>query len=174
MDGTAAREARSLAWGGVSARRAARSHLTEPAAKVTPASIASLLCGVHAQVLSAAELSIGRRIAGTTRTDVQRALWNERSLVKTFGPRGTVHIVAATDLAMWTGALSALPSSVPRHPRLVRFEPDQADEVIAAIANSLADGPLTVDDRAKELHVLSCGVCQFWVMAVERVVGQHS
>jgi hypothetical protein len=35
------------------------------------------MCGAHAQVLSAAELSIGLRIAGITRTDIQEALWTE-------------------------------------------------------------------------------------------------
>src|ERR1700733_8411293 len=78
-----------LTWSGVTARRMARHALTEPAADLGPAGIASLLCGVHAQVLSAAELSIGRRVAGAARPDVQRALWQERTLVKTFGPRGT-------------------------------------------------------------------------------------
>ena len=72
-------------------------------------------------MLSAAELSIGRRIAGATRADVQRALWQERTLVKTFGPRGTIHLLPTADLPMWTGALSALPSSVPTHPEGVRF-----------------------------------------------------
>ena len=43
---------------------------------------------------------------------------------------------------MWTGALSALPSSVPAHPEGVRFTAGQADEVIAAIGDALADaGP---------------------------------
>jgi hypothetical protein len=124
----------------------ARSHLTEPAEGATPADIAADLCGVHAQILTAAELSIGRRIAGATRVDVQRALWDERTLVKTFGPRGTVHLVAATDLPMWTGALSALPSSVPKHPGPVRFTQAQSEVVIAAIDESLADGPSTVDE----------------------------
>jgi Winged helix DNA-binding domain len=105
-----------LTWSGVTARRMARHALDEPTADRDPAGIASLLCGAHAQVLSAAELSIGRRVAGATRADVQRALWEERTLVKTFGPRGIVHLVATADLPMWTGALSALPSSVPRHP----------------------------------------------------------
>lgn len=136
----------SLPWNGVTARRMARSHLTEPAERQGPADIAAALCGVHAQVLSAAELSIGRRIAGATRADVHAALWDERSLIKTFGPRGTVHLVAAADLPMWTGALSALPSSVPRHPDPVRFTPEQSEEVIGAIDASLADGPLTVDE----------------------------
>ena len=61
----------SLTWTGVTAQRMARHALTEPAATLGPADIASMLCGAHAQVLSAAELSIGRRIAGATRTDVR-------------------------------------------------------------------------------------------------------
>ena len=136
----------SLTWRGVTARRMARSALTEPATDLGPGDIAGVLCGAHAQVLSAAELSIGRRIAGATRADVQRALWEDRTLVKTFGPRGTVHLLASADLPMWTGALSALPSSVPTHPEPVRFTPAQTEEVIAAIDDALADTELTVDE----------------------------
>jgi len=136
----------SLSWDAVAARRMARHALTEPAADLGPAEIAGVLCGAHAQVLSAAELSIGRRIAGATRADVQRALWDDRTLVKTFGPRGTVHLLPTADLPMWTGALSALPSSVPLHPDPVRFSAEQADEVIAAIGGALAAAELTVDE----------------------------
>lgn len=74
----------ALTWRGATARRMARHALTEPATGLGPAGIAGVLCGAHAQVLSAAELSIGRRIADATRSDVQRALWQERTLVKTF------------------------------------------------------------------------------------------
>ncbi|HEY6275489.1 MAG TPA: winged helix DNA-binding domain-containing protein [Streptosporangiaceae bacterium] len=136
----------ALTWSGITARRMARHALAEPARDLDPAGIAGVLCGVHAQVLSAAELSIGRRIAGATRTDVQRALWEERILVKTFGPRGTIHLLPAADLPMWTGALSALPAPVPGHPEGVRFSPAQADEVIAAIGDALAEAELTVDE----------------------------
>jgi hypothetical protein len=141
----------SLTWSGVTARRMARHALTEPATNLSPADIAGVLCGAHAQVLSAAELSIGRRIAGATRTDVQRALWEDRTLVKTFGPRGTIHLLPTADLPMWTGALSALPSSVPMHPEPVRFTPGQADEVIAAIGDALADTELTVDELTEAI-----------------------
>jgi len=136
----------SLTWSGVTARRMTRHALAEPAAGLAPADVAGLLCGAHAQVLSAAELSIGRRIAGATRADVQRALWAERTLVKTFGPRGTVHLLPAAGLPMWTGALSALPSSTPSHPEGVRFTAGQADEVIAAIADALAGAELTTGE----------------------------
>ncbi len=47
---------------------------------------------------------------------------------------------------MWTGALSALPSSAPKHPDPVRFTPEQADQVIAAIDDALRDAELTVDE----------------------------
>ena len=141
----------SLTWSGVTARRMARSALAGPATDLSPAGVAGVLCGAHAQVLGAAELSIGRRIAGATRADVQRALWEDRTLVKTFGPRGTVHLLAAADLPMWTGALQALPSSVPAHPEPVRFTPDQADEVTAAIGEALAEDELTVDELTEAI-----------------------
>jgi hypothetical protein len=142
----------ALTWAGVTARRMERQGLINPANGVGPADIASVMCGAHAQVLSAAELSIGRRIAGATRTDVQRALWTDRTLVKTFGPRGTVHLMATRDLPTWTGALSSLASSVPRHPDPVLFTPAQADEVIAAIGDALADAELTVDELTEGIR----------------------
>ena len=141
----------SLTWSGVTARRMARHALTEPAPDLSPADIAGVLCGAHAQVLSAAELSIGRRIAGATRADVQRALWEDRTLVKSFGPRGTVHLLPTADLPMWTGALSALPSSVPAHPDPVRFTPEQAEQVMAAIGDALADTELTIDELTEAI-----------------------
>jgi hypothetical protein len=82
---------------------------------------------------------------------VHRALWQERTLVKTFGPRGTIHLLPAADLPMWTGALSPLPSSVPRHPEGVRFTPGQAEEVIAAIGDALADAELTVEELTEAI-----------------------
>ena len=148
---TTGKPAPALTWSGVIARRMARHALAAPATDLGPAGVAGVLCGAHAQVLSAAELSIGRRIAGATRTDVQRALWVDRTLVKTFGPRGTIHLLPAADLPMWTGALSALPSSVPAHPEGVRFTPEQAEEVIAAIGDVLAGTELTVDEMTEAL-----------------------
>jgi len=124
----------------------ARQYLTEPAADGSPADIAAAMCGTHAQILSAAELSIGLRLAGADREDVRRALWEDRTLVKTFGPRGTVHLLPAADLPMWTGALSALTSSTPQHPDPVRFTAEQAEEVLAAIDDALTDRELTVEE----------------------------
>src|SRR5881409_812190 len=95
-------EVSCLSWAEVCARRLERHALSVPSQDGRPADIVRAMCGAHAQVLSAAELSIGLRIAGITRTDVRHALWTERSLVKTFGPRGTVHLLPTQDLPIWT------------------------------------------------------------------------
>src|SRR5262245_25749583 len=96
-------------WAEICARRLERHALSTPARDARPADIVGAMCGAHAQVMSAAELSIGIRIADITRADIHDALWAEHALIKTFGPRGTVHLLPAKDLAIWAGALSALP-----------------------------------------------------------------
>jgi hypothetical protein len=104
------------------------------------------MCGAHAQVLAAAELSIGLRSAEAARAAVRRALWDERSLVKTYGPRGTVHLLPTEDLPLWTGALAAIPAGVSPSPAGVQLTPAQTDAVVEAIADALADAELTADE----------------------------
>ena len=97
--------------------------------------------------MSAGELSLGLRVTGATQTDVQDALWGDGTLVKTFGPRGTVHLLPLAELPMWTGALSAVPVAPSgRFPDGVRLTPDQVDAVVEAIGASLAHAELTVDE----------------------------
>jgi Winged helix DNA-binding domain len=43
------------------------------------------------------------------RKAVQRALWEERTLVKTWAMRGTLHLLPASDLSLWHAALSTSP-----------------------------------------------------------------
>jgi hypothetical protein len=105
-------------------------------------------------VLSAAEVSLALRIDGATRADVRHALWEDRSLVKTFGPRGTVHLLATQDLPVWTGGLSAVPDQSP-FPDGVRLTPDQTEEVVGAIGTALADAELTVDELTEAVADLA-------------------
>jgi Winged helix DNA-binding domain len=143
------KEVSRLSWAEVCARRLERHALSAPSQDARPADIVGTMCGAHAQVLSAAELSIGVRLAGVTRNDVRQALWSERSLVKTFGPRGTVHLLPTQDLPMWTGALSAIPRSHNSQAKDVRLTPEQTDAVVEAIAVALEDAELTVDELSE-------------------------
>jgi len=126
-----------VTWPQVVARRLARHHLLDaPAAGVEE--VVGSVGAIHAQVQSAAELSIGVRLAQGSRQRVRAELWETHRLVKTVGPRGTIHLVAADDLAMWTTALSALPSRS-SHPEGIRLTPDETEQVVAAIGAALAE-----------------------------------
>jgi hypothetical protein len=143
-----------LSWSQVCARRLARHGLAAPLAG-TPVDVVTATAGTHAQVLSAAELGIALRLDAATRADVRHALWTERSLVKTFGPRGTVHLLPTRDLPMWVGALSAVPWSNPM-PASLRLTAEQTEAVLAAVEHAVADAELTVDELTDAV-VASCG-----------------
>ncbi|MFP3462342.1 winged helix DNA-binding domain-containing protein [Arthrobacter globiformis] len=134
---------REYSWAQVSARRLERQWLAGPSQAGAPSDIVRAMCGAHAQVMTAAELSVGMRSTVLSRPDVRNSLLEGGSLARTFGPRGTVHLLPAADLSLWTGALAALPPN----PALGQFlTPGQTDEVVAVIADVLLDAELTVDE----------------------------
>ena len=92
---------------GVWARRLARHALLAPAPAERLADVVGAVCGIHAQMMPAAELSLGLRVAGVTRRDIAAALWEDRALVKSYGIRGTLHLFPAQELPLWMAALQA-------------------------------------------------------------------
>jgi uncharacterized protein YukE len=139
-----------VSWSAANVRRLERHALHPPAASGTdPAEIAAAICGAHAQVLSAAEVSLALRIQGASRTTIRRALWDDHKLIKTYGPRGTVHLLPTEDLPIWTAALSAIPAHSP-FPDDIRLTPAEAEQIVDALGRALEDAELTIDelDRA--------------------------
>lgn len=122
----------AMTWPEVHARRLARHGLTTPVPAEAMTAQVGIMCGAHAQMLGAAELSIGMRVDRVTRTDVRRLLWTERRLVKTYGPRGTVHLLPTAELALWTSALSTMPASVSSLAPDARLTGAQTDSVAEA------------------------------------------
>src|SRR3989475_12401519 len=62
------------------------------------------VCGIHAQVMSAARGQFWARTEGIGPEDTHDGLWKQRSLVKTLCMRGTLHIVPNDDLDIFAGA----------------------------------------------------------------------
>jgi Winged helix DNA-binding domain len=60
--------------------------------------------GVQAQLMSAAELQIAVRVDCSVE-DVRKALWTDRTLVKTWLMRGTLHLARSGDLPFYTAAM---------------------------------------------------------------------
>ncbi len=141
----------SLTWAQVWAVRLARHALLEPAPAADLAAVAGTVCGIHAQVMPAAELSLGIRVAGITRRDVRAALWEQRSLVKTTGIRGTIHLFPAADLPLWTAALRTREPEDAKRLARQGVDPAQLDMLVAGIAETLDGQCLTLRQMDREI-----------------------
>jgi hypothetical protein len=115
--------------------------------------VAGRLCGLHAQVMSSAELSVWARLEDLDRQAVARALWEDRTLVKTWAMRGTLHLLPADDFALWREALST--SRRYRRPaiwrRLLGITLEEADRLTEAIGSALESRLLTREELVREI-----------------------
>jgi hypothetical protein len=60
--------------------------------------------GIQAQVFSAAELALWARTESLEREAIQAALWQKHTLIKTWAMRGTLHLLAASELPLYVAA----------------------------------------------------------------------
>ncbi len=93
--------------------------------------------GLQAQVVSLADLAGWARVRGHRQGDLSRALWEERSLAKSWLMRGTLHLVPAEDLPVYTSALDARGSYPPSWMRYWGTTPTGMERLIEAIAEAL-------------------------------------
>ncbi len=96
-----------LTWPKVLAFWLQRHFLEERAARSDLLAVVSRVCGLHAQVMSSAELAAWARIDGLNGGDVSAALWQERKLVKLWAMRWTLHLFSAVDFPLYLAALRA-------------------------------------------------------------------
>ncbi|MCB0077890.1 MAG: AlkZ family DNA glycosylase [Anaerolineales bacterium] len=75
--------------------RLQRSGLIEPFERATE--VARALVGVQAQILPAAGLSLWNRLPALSHDSYERLLFEERTLVKLWGQRGTLHLYASDE-----------------------------------------------------------------------------
>lgn len=144
----------TVTWSAANARRMERQFLRTLAkpGEAGPAEVVDAMLAAQAQVMSAAELSVGLRMDGATRQDVRAALWGEEpSLVKTYGPRGTIHFLPTAELPLWTGALSAVPVGPSPFKASDRLSPAQTEEIVSAIGDALDGVQLTIDELSEEV-----------------------
>ena len=113
---------------------------------------------MQAQVLSAAALGLRARSTGLSAASVNRALNDERSIVRTWLMRGTLHVVAAEDVRWLVDLLGPVFSraATRRHAQL-GLDDDLKARGVAAIRTILSDsGPLTryeLVDRLRRWNV---------------------
>jgi hypothetical protein len=134
----------SLTWDRVRAWRVARSHLDRRVPKRRMLDVVSDVCGMHAQVPSAAELQVWARVDGVRPKDVQDALWERRTLVRSWMMRGTLHLVPASEYPAYVAALGTNDRWWKgAWLRMVGMTAPQLRETLDAVAASVDGSPIT-------------------------------
>jgi hypothetical protein len=136
--------AAEITWREALAWRMHRHRLGDRPEAADPAEIAGLLCGLHAQVMSSAELSVLARTPTLDGEAVRDALWRDRSLVKLWAARGTLHLLPARELATWLGALSTLN-------KFGNQNSPEVEQICAAIGDALPGKIMSREELAAEV-----------------------
>jgi hypothetical protein len=99
--------------------------------------------GIQAQDTAASRLAVRPRGAGLEARAVRDACNRERSLVRTWAMRGTLHMVTAEDVGWLVALLGPVFATANRRRRLqLGLDEDTCARGLRAIAKVLADGPL--------------------------------
>ncbi|WP_307801056.1 winged helix DNA-binding domain-containing protein [Microbispora triticiradicis] len=91
-------------WARVLAWRLRRQHV-EPVSGGDAVAVVRRLCGVQAQVASSAALAVAVRQRNPVPGEIDGALWRDRTLVKTWTMRGTLHLLPADEFPAYRAAL---------------------------------------------------------------------
>jgi Winged helix DNA-binding domain len=136
-----------LAW------RLRRQCLDRRASRDEALGVIAKICGLHAQVMSSAELTLWARVEDLEPGMVGEALWEHRSLAKTWAMRGTLHLLPADELPTWVAAQGVLK---PRHhakswQKYYGLTYEEAENMLAAIREALDGRMLTREELAQEV-----------------------
>ena len=120
----------------------------------TPAQLVRELGGIQAQDILAAKLALRPRGSRLTIADVERALTEERSFVRTWGPRGTLHLLATKDLGWLLPLMGPVSVAATRRRRAeLRLDEERCTRGITALRELLAgQGPLIKTEIVEQLE----------------------
>jgi hypothetical protein len=143
----------TLSWEQVAAWRMRAQGLVDRAPAASWPSVVERVCGLHAQVMSSAELTLHARVDGLSRSTVSDALWDSRSLVKTWAMRGTLHLLPSEEYSLWQAALGQFEHY--RREGWLRgwgVTREEMETVIEAVAVALDGEPLTREALGTEIE----------------------
>ena len=131
-------------WSRVLALRLRRQHLVERRTREHLVDVVREMVGLHAQVASAAGLQAAARIDGLRPDDVRDALASDRSIVKAWSFRGTLHHLTPDDLADFVVAAATRERwHEDTWLRFVEMSEEQVERMIRAVGDTLTDQPMT-------------------------------
>jgi uncharacterized protein YcaQ len=113
------------------------------------------LCGIQAQDARAATLALRTRSVGLVADDVERARVQERSIIRTWAQRGTLHLLATEDLVWLLPLFGPVFIAANQRRRMeLGLDEDTCTKSICVIRDALANqGPLTRAELVEQLAI---------------------
>jgi uncharacterized protein YcaQ len=106
--------------------------------------------------MSSAELALWARVDKLKRTDVEKWLWSDRRLVKTWAMRGTLHVLRSDEYPLWQAGLSTYEHYLkPAWFKAFGVTRSELETIIDAISRSLNGKTLTRDELAASVAKLA-------------------
>jgi hypothetical protein len=143
-----------LTWDQVLAWRVGRHRLAAPTGD--PVEVSGALAGVQCQVMTSAQQVLAVRCGDPAGIDLDRLLWRDRALVKTWAMRGTLHVLPAAEWRTWVAVLRTREWRIT--PGWVKYHgitKAELDAVTEAIPEALAGDPLTRDELADRVAAIT-------------------
>ena len=141
----------SLKWRQVHAWRLSQHGLSPRLSQQDFLKVVTRTGGIQAQVMSAAELAIGTRVEGLSPEAVKSALWQERTLVKTWAMRNTLHLLPASALPLYVAARRGFYDDERLWSNYFAYygiTPAQQEAFLAAVPQVLGKEPMTREQLA--------------------------
>lgn len=160
------KSARAFSHSQIAAFRMAAHHLHDSPGE-SAESICGAISGVQAQVMSCAEIQFWARNHTLTRAQISRALYEDRSLVKSTFIRQTLHIIPARDFSLFNSALkTTLLAQVRRVAGTIGVTAADLDDLNSQIIKSLREGPLTQPEIRKRVEPHASKRVKAWMSRV--------
>jgi hypothetical protein len=116
------------------------------------AEVVRAVLGLQAQDTPASRLAVRPRSTGLDEAAVRRACNQDRSVVRTWAMRGTLHLVAAEDAGWLVALLGPVFAAADRRRRLqLGLDDGLCERALEALPAVLADGPLSRADLVRGL-----------------------
>ncbi len=137
-----------------------RQFLTNRASRTQLVSVVEQVCGIQAQMPAAAQLQLWARVDGLKPNDVNKALWDSKSLLRTWCMRGTAHYILTRKFPAYLEAI--IKPRIPRQKEwlekrgmrefgeISKIDPAQHDfeAINQTVVKALSKGPVTRDEMA--------------------------
>jgi uncharacterized protein YcaQ len=145
--------------------RLRRHHLVEDSPqKQDVVTICRDMCGVQAQVMSAAYLQLWTRNHALTRPEIENALLKTRTLVKTSLMRQTLHLIPTDEFPLYIAALR--PSRLAQAMRVMErcgITREESETLVPLIMETLSAGPLSSPAIAAAIRPKASKQVRFWM-----------